>query len=44
MHYKEFRVKEESIIESRILYLKFCFLLRNIIINFEMLLIGFITK
>ena len=32
MHYKEFRFKEESIIESSILYLKFCFLLRNIFI------------
>ena len=33
IHYKEFRFKEESIIESKILYLKFCFLLRNIFIS-----------
>ena len=32
MHYKELRFKEEFKIESRILYLKFCFLLRNIFI------------
>ncbi len=32
MYYKEFRFKEDTIIEIRILYLKLCFVLRNIFI------------
>jgi len=46
MHNKDFKLKEESIIESRILYLKLCFVLLYLYsyINFEMLLIEFVTK
>ncbi len=47
MHYKEFGFKEESINESRILYFS-CVLYFEIYlysyINFEILLIGFVTK